>query len=444
MEARPVQRSGSMVLSNLTRTTTSIPSNPSTGEESFMRSDNTQFISKPLGQQTYHLLSSSNNGAVGHICSSTSSGFSTNLHYSSMVSHEKHGSSSNDTSWCHDSLHGGRFLDLPEANHVDDGGIGSAFDDILKRNDWHEWADHLITDEDPLLSTSWNDLLLNTSSHSDSKVQIPPQAHQTVQQQPSPSVELRPVGTTSSSSNNGTGKARMRWTPELHEAFVEAVNSLGGSETHQTVQQQPSPSVELRPVGTTSSSSNNGTGKARMRWTPELHEAFVEAVNSLGGSERATPKGVLKIMKVEGLTIYHVKSHLQKYRTARYRPEPSENGSSEKKLTPLEQITSLDLKGGIGITEALRLQMEVQKQLHEQLEIQRNLQLRIEEQGKYLQMMFEKQNSGLEKGTASTSDTSAKSEQEDKKTDASKELASEETRNSQEPESSQAKRTKTR
>ncbi|XP_047159728.1 protein PHR1-LIKE 1-like [Vigna umbellata] len=130
--------------------------------------------------------------------------------------------------------------------------------------------------------------------------------------------------------------------------------------------------------------------KTRMRWTPELHEAFVEAVNQLGGSEKATPKGVLNLMKVDGLTIYHVKSHLQKYRTARYKPEPSE-GTSEKKTTPIEEMKSLDLKTSKGITEALRLQMDLQKRLHEQLEIQRKLQIQIEDQGKRLQMMFEKQ-----------------------------------------------------
>lgn len=164
--------------------------------------------------------------------------------------------------------------------------------------------------------------------------------------------------------------------------------------------QAPEPRGSSAAGASTNSAGSPGGGsggagsaaKQRLRWTPELHERFVDAVTQLGGPERATPKGVLRVMGVQGLTIYHVKSHLQKYRLAKYIPESlSDGGKSDKKKNPADILPTLDATSGIQITEALRMQMEVQKRLHEQLEVQRHLQLRIEAQGKYLQKIIEEQ-----------------------------------------------------
>uniref|UniRef100_A0A2P2K9J5 Uncharacterized protein n=1 Tax=Rhizophora mucronata TaxID=61149 RepID=A0A2P2K9J5_RHIMU len=231
MEARPtlsIQRSGAKELTDCGVSgglSSSLPVIPTPLDESYPKLPVSQQVSMerelmmPPHIHTSHLTS--NSELVGHIFSS-SAGFSTDLQFSSVSPQEKHlrntpsisqtltnvaafslpqssqsgllqstKSSSygkeNSASWCPESMPD--FLDFPlnitgQSNQIESSSCSSLItsEEFSKRNDWQEWADQLITDDDNL-TPDWNELLSDTgvldmepkvrSSHSIWRVPLP-------------------------------------------------------------------------------------------------------------------------------------------------------------------------------------------------------------------------------------------------------------------------------
>lgn len=181
------------------------------------------------------------------------------------------------------------------------------------------------------------------------------------------------------------------------------------------------------------SSSGSKSNKLRLRWTPELHSLFVEAVHHLNGPENATPKQIMNYMKIEGLTTFHIKSHLQKYRlncsqakeeavavvggmaaqvassiavtgatretrgtrmtadTSIPRPDRRETARKKQKSVATPELTTRsDVENHHKrIEQALEVQMQMQKRLKEQLEEQRKLQLSMQAQEQHIRELKE-------------------------------------------------------
>ncbi|PKI41437.1 hypothetical protein CRG98_038175 [Punica granatum] len=100
---------------------------------------------------------------------------------------------------------------------------------------------------------------------------------------------------------------RLRWTPDLHRCFLHSIERLGGQHSKHNIICHIYTGVR----------QYVRSKMPRLRWTPDLHRCFLHAIERLGGQHKATPKLVLQLMDVRGLTISHVKSHLQMYRSMR-------------------------------------------------------------------------------------------------------------------------------
>ncbi|KAI3511945.1 hypothetical protein L1887_19106 [Cichorium endivia] len=145
--------------------------------------------------------------------------------------------------------------------------------------------------------------------------------------------------------------------------------------------------------------------KPRLKWTPDLHERFIEAVNQLGGADKATPKSVLKLLGIQDITLYYLKSHIRLSKNLYSKPiVVGQIKSVRNPRIHFAKISVVDMVAPVGdaiddmngadhmtsssgcpqtnknlqISEAIQMQIEVQRRLHEQVELQKETLLNAE------------------------------------------------------------------
>lgn len=93
-------------------------------------------------------------------------------------------------------------------------------------------------------------------------------------------------------------KPRLRWSYELHHRFIDAVNQLGGPNSSVSV-----PFLILKPYQVWVVRSYFFVSFSF--FVLFCYVVFLEA----------TPKGLMRILEIPELTLYHLKSHLQVFQT---------------------------------------------------------------------------------------------------------------------------------
>ncbi|TMW96410.1 hypothetical protein EJD97_007387 [Solanum chilense] len=217
-------------------------------------------------------------------------------------------------------------------------------------------------------------------------------------------------------------KPRLKWTPDLHQRFVDAVSQLGGPDSKYFFICSDSPKMLLLHL-------------CQLTYVQQLFLVANLNICYFIDNVEATPKSLMRVMNIHGLTLYHLKSHLQKYRLGKssVTDQSFDENKQEVKLDLCEivpnddddddhtkgneisrglkqrtyfdtELPQSDHKLSLGVCDgsqnhmnesyqiarALQMQMDVQRKLHQQIEVQRHLQLRIEAQGKYLQSVLKK------------------------------------------------------